>query len=93
VSCIPSDAGWSCTVVVGEGGTTTRHVVAISLVELERLSPGARPEDLVRRSFEFLLDREPKESILGSFELPLIGRYFPEYERTIRAGSNIREGG
>ena len=41
------------------------------------------PIDLVRRSFAFLLEREPKESILRSFDLPEIGRYFPDYERTI----------
>jgi len=52
---------------------------------LARLAPGAdHPVDLVRRSFEFLLAREPKESILSSFELPVIARYFPEYEREIR---------
>ena len=42
------------------------------------------PEDLVRRSFEFLLEREPRTSILREFDLPVIGRYFPEYEREIR---------
>ena len=42
------------------------------------------PADLVRRSFAFLLEREPKESILRTFELSVIGRYFPEYEREIR---------
>ena len=41
------------------------------------------PVDLVRRSFVFLLEREPKESILRSFDLPVIGRYFPDYEREI----------
>jgi hypothetical protein len=33
---------------------------------------------------EFLLEREPKESILTEFELPLIGRYFPEYEPELK---------
>lgn len=42
------------------------------------------PEDLVRKSFEFLLAREPKESILGEFELPIIQSYFPEYESEIQ---------
>jgi hypothetical protein len=37
----------------------------------------------VRRSFEFLLEREPKESILASFDLTVIARYFPEYESEI----------
>mgnify|MGYP001109603766 CR=1 FL=1 len=40
-------------------------------------------EELIHKSFEFLLQREPKESILGRFDLPVIGRYFSEYERTI----------
>lgn len=42
------------------------------------------PEELVRRSFEFLLEREPKESILSRFDLAVIGRYFPEFEGEIR---------
>lgn len=41
-------------------------------------------EDLVRRSFEFLLEREPPESILGSFDLSVIGRYFPEYDQRFK---------
>jgi hypothetical protein len=54
---------------------------------LARLAPGAAsPEDLVRRSFAFLLRREPKESILRRFDLPLIGRYFPEWEAEIGQG-------
>lgn len=42
------------------------------------------PAELVRRSFEFLLENEPKESILSQFDLPVIGRYFPEYEREMK---------
>ncbi len=37
----------------------------------------------MRSSFGFLLEREPKESILGTFDLRVIGRYFPDYEREI----------
>jgi hypothetical protein len=43
------------------------------------------PEKLVEKSFEFLLERESNTSILRSFDLPVIQRYFPEYERTISA--------
>jgi hypothetical protein len=93
VSCSLTDGGWSCSVVVGEGGSTTRHVVAVALEDLRRLAPAASAEDLVRRSFAFLLEREPKESILRSFSLAVIGRYFPEYERTIRGGAKIDGGG
>ena len=65
----------------------SEHDVAVARDDLARLAPGADdPVDLVRRSFVFLLAREPKESILRSFDLPVIGRYFPEYEREIRTG-------
>jgi hypothetical protein len=37
----------------------------------------------VERCFEFLLEREGNTSILSRFELPVIGPYFPEYERVI----------
>jgi hypothetical protein len=85
VHCESAPDGWTCRVEVGGPGAPTRHVVSVSTAAFARLAPGANdPEDLVRRSFVFLLAREPKESILGSFELPLIGRYFPEYEREIR---------
>jgi hypothetical protein len=48
-----------------------------------RYAPGATPERLLEASFEFLLEREPKEAILPRFELPIIERYFPEYASTI----------
>ena len=86
VLCATTDAGWTCAVSVDDDrGAATTHEVAVASADLARLAPGAAdPEDLVRRSFAFLLEREPKESILRRFDLPLIGRYFPEYERTIR---------
>lgn len=37
----------------------------------------------VSQMLKFLLEREPKEAILRSFDLTVIGRYFPEYERQI----------
>ena len=41
-------------------------------------------EELIKKSFEFLLEREPKESILSRFNLRIINQYFPEFEDTIR---------
>ncbi|HKE87714.1 MAG TPA: hypothetical protein VKB50_28365 [Vicinamibacterales bacterium] len=46
--------------------------------------PGASPERLIEASFEFLLEREPASSILSTFALPVIERYFPEYPAEIR---------
>ena len=77
--------GWTAIVVVTDpDGSSSHHEVTVTRAVLDRLAPGADdPVDLVRRSFAFLLEREPKESILRSFELPVIGRYFPDYEGVI----------
>ena len=73
-------------VVVREGGSETSHTVTLEPAYHERLTAGRiPPAELVRRSFAFLLEREPKESILARFALPVIARYFPEYEREMKA--------
>ncbi len=56
----------------------------------ETTSPDSLPVrrilvELVRASFVFPLEREPKESILREFDLTIIGRYFPDYEREVGA--------
>jgi hypothetical protein len=67
-----------------QGASESTHRVTLKLEDFERLAAGkAAPEELVRRSFEFLLEREPKESILPHFDLSVIARYFPEYENEI----------
>jgi len=72
-------------VVVQEGRGRTSHVVSLQDDYCRKLTGGkVGAEELVRKSFEFLLEREPKESILRQFDLPVIGRYFPEYEREIK---------
>jgi hypothetical protein len=62
---------------------TTRHRVRVSPAERERYGT-ADVAELVKRSFEFLLAREPNTSILREFDLGTIERYFPEYAREIR---------
>lgn len=85
VRCQPNQAGWTCVVTVGDDAAATHHEVEVTASELERLHPGARgPEALVDAAFDFLLAREPRDSILRRFELPVIGRYFPEWETEVR---------
>jgi hypothetical protein len=85
IECSPVDGGWLACVTVTDHGTSRDFEVAISDEELRHLEPDSDdPAAVVRRSFEFLLAREPKESILSSFGLSVIGRYYPEYEREIR---------
>ena len=71
--------------VMVEGTTTTTHKVTLTAPYYEKLT-GKRvaPEVLVEKSFRFLIDRESNTSILRCFDLPVIGQYFPEYERVIK---------
>lgn len=71
--------------VTVESRTTTRHRVTVQPNYYQQLTRGAvPPETLVGKSFDFLLEREPNTTILSSFDLSVISRYFPEYEQTIR---------
>ena len=68
-----------------DGGSESIHHVTLDPKDHARLAgPTVEPAELIRKSFEFLLEREPKESILGRFDLSVISRYFPEYEREIK---------
>ncbi len=71
-------------VEVVESGERTRHQVRASAEVIRRYAGDAPAERVIEESFAFLLEREPKESILARFELPLIERYFPEYPGELR---------
>lgn len=83
--------GWEFHVLIQDpDGSRSKHVVTLRQADYQRLRGGegkgklkVSPAKLVEESFKFLLEREPKESILSRFELPVIGRYFPEYEREL----------
>lgn len=76
--------GWQFQVTLGTDPNTTSHTVAVDQKYWEKLtSSKITPEELINKSLFFLLEREPKESILSSFDLSLISTYFPEYEQTI----------
>ena len=72
-------------VEVVDGGVRTSHTVEVPDGLAAEL--GWRDADesaLVRESFLFLLEREPASSVLSSFSLDVIGRYFPEHRSEIR---------
>ena len=83
VITVTRGAAHTYRVTVEEGDETTVHDVTVSPEDVQRYAPGSTAERLVQASFEFLLARESKESILRRFELPLIERYFPEFGRII----------
>jgi hypothetical protein len=68
---------------VREGASETQHAVTLKAADLARLAKGQGGAALVEAAFAFLLDREPKEAILARFNLSVISRYFPEFEREL----------
>ena len=85
VACHESSDGWACRVTVGDDPGATSHEVTVTRPMLARLRPDDdAPDALVADSFAFLLAHEPRESILRSFELTEIGRYFAGWESEIR---------
>ena len=70
---------------------TTSHTVRATPTTAGELGWSGSVEELVRESFDFLLEREPQTSILHEFDLEVIGRYFPEYPREIRRRSRGRQ--
>ena len=71
-------------VVVREGTGESRHHVTMTQDTWERLTAGKHtPERCLEAAFRFLLDREPKESILARFDVTVISRYFPEFAQEL----------
>lgn len=64
--------------------STTVHTVTVQADYATKLTSGRISNtELLKKSFEFLLQREPNTSILRSFDLSVISRYFPDYEREL----------
>ena len=71
-------------VIVGAANGETRHHVTMPRETWERLTMGTHtPERCIEAAFRFLLDHEPKESILRRFDITVISRYFPEFKREL----------
>ena len=70
-------------VVVREDDEETRHRVTLAAGYFARLAPGRAPERCIEAAFRFLLDREPAQAILSRFDVDVIAKYFPEFEREL----------
>ena len=82
---VKGSVGHSGNLYVIEGTTQSSHRVTLRLEDYDQLASGkVEPDELVKKSFEFLLEHEPKESILAQFDLRDIERYFPNFEREIK---------
>ncbi len=77
--------GQEFVVTIKERDTKTEHVVTLDDEYYQHLTDGEiTREELIEISFEFLLGKEPKESILSRFNLRIINNYFPEFEKEIK---------
>ena len=89
VRCEAVIDGWRCRVRVSDEGGASAYDVSIGesgpFLPSVQPSPGFRDmERLVRETFAFLLEREPRTAILPAFDLSDVSRYFPEYPSVIR---------
>ncbi len=70
--------------------TENSHFVNLSYKDYKDLTnKKVTKEELLKFSFKFLLEREPNTSILSSFKLRVISRYFPEYENSVKNWCNF----
>jgi hypothetical protein len=83
-------------VVVRESRGESRHRVTVSPRDAAWFAKlGADPARAAEAAMAFLLDREPKESILGAFDINVIRGYFPEFDKAFPAylASSVGEAG
>jgi hypothetical protein len=88
VVCVadPGGGAWTCAVRVVDPGSSTDHEVLVDEIDLPPALDGADTPDverLVAATFDFLLEREPKGSILRRFDLAVVRRYYPDYPAEI----------
>ncbi|MFN2544920.1 MAG: hypothetical protein ABR600_10205 [Actinomycetota bacterium] len=71
-------------VTIEAAGSSSRHVVTLSSADYDAQGDRfSEPGEFVRRCMEYLLEREPKESILPNFDVSEIGTYFPDFKRDL----------
>ena len=69
--------------------STTTHTVTVTDQSLSDLSDSnVTKTQLLEFSFRFLLEREPNTSILSSFDINVISRYFSDYKDEVRRWRN-----
>ncbi|MBO0764731.1 MAG: hypothetical protein J2P50_09100 [Hyphomicrobiaceae bacterium] len=73
-------------VIVRDDIGETHHVVTMGSTTYHRLTGGRHtPARSIEAAFQFLLDREPKQSILNRFDITAIAPYFPDFEQKLPA--------
>lgn len=79
IKTVPTNLGWHFTVTLNSPAGPSFYKVSMDKDFLLRLGKTSHPEKVVEKSFEFLLEKEPKESILSEFDITEISNYYPEF--------------
>ena len=79
VKTVPTNLGWHFNVTLEEPNGPSFYKVSMDRDFLTRIGATFHPEKVVEKSFEFLLEREPKEKILQEFDIVSISHYYPEF--------------
>ena len=82
---IGEDDPLAFAVTVRDAASETHHHVTLARADARRLAERHLPEQCIEAAFRFLLDHEPKEAILQHFDISVIARYFPQFERELPA--------
>ena len=70
--------------VIVENVRETKHLVTLSDVYYTKLTKGKISKtELIKKSFEFLLEKESQDSIMSKFNLKVIQTYFSDFEEVI----------
>ena len=76
-------------VEVSDNVKSSHNVVISDKVHQELTNSMISKYELLEKSFEFLLDREPNTSILTNFEIQIISHYFSDYANCVRTWCKI----
>ena len=77
-----SDDVFEVTVV--DTTTTTHEVVVTNQSLIDLTDNNVTKAQLLEFSFRFLLEKEPNTSILSSFDITVITKYFSDYKDKVR---------
>ena len=78
-----NNLGYHFNVEITDQNGLSLHRVTMGRDFILRIGANYEPELVVRKSFEFLLSKEPKEKIMEEFDLTIITQFFPDYITTL----------
>ena len=74
----------------GSGSNTTHQITMNKDYYMDMTERGhIIPEEFIKKSIEFLLYRESKDSIMQQFDVAMIKDYFPEYEIEMKKSNKL----